>query len=674
LSTIDQIAQTLRQASFWQDAAPAIAAARGLIEASPAPANDQRVALVNALSEAGARIFVGADKTLNRQAFSLAPLFQRAGCVPTDAATWQSFSERLLTMLAELRQDDSALSVLLRLLVAEGIALSPSQALVRFINRVSTMERAALKEIFDTAEDIGQTLSAAGWFNVPTDGVAGALRSAVNTICQQDDISVRVRFVQLLMLLGFVRTTPTPWLTMVMNNFVYPFLDKPIHGLQRIDLTLLVESLVYHMYVKKVETAEHFRDVYAHIKLPLVACGRSLRPHLKPFPEAQGSPLPIGFFLPSAAVLAHTQNFITFLRGLVQLDPRPIEPIIYVLGPPLKSIDIALRPFGFKMVYLWADKELPPLETYVNLHHAAKADAIGAMIFISNVTGMCFTTAMGVAPVHIWWSMKYRGLTLPDLDGYMDMSRLFEQRRVIEGTTWYGCHAALPPLTDPAQAPLAAEIRASSGVTESTLILGCIGREEKLLNRDYVRALGEIMRRCPNTEYIWTGREQPPEFLAWLVEEGIADRCTFIGWVDTKLYAHVLDIFVDSFPFASGHTAFEAMALGKPIVVLLTPEALETSTASAVVPVFEGHAGTEADQIRVREIFTAGEAASLLPFVRNVEEYIDQAQRLINDTDFRANVGRAGQIFVEEFMRDEVRLAKSTCQNILDIINQAQAK
>jgi len=672
LDRTDEIIQALRQANLWQEASIAIGAARTLIEA--APPGGAHASLINALSDAAARIFVSPDKTLGREALSLGPIFWRAQCLPANLGTWHTYAQRLQAMLLELPADSSALSPLLRLLVAEGVALGPSSALARFIVRMATMDAGLLRQFFDSPDDVANTLCAAGWFETPTDELARTLLGAVDTICQQDVVSVRNRTVRMLTLMGFSSAPSVPWVTMLMDYFLYPVMERPSEELGRIDLTLILESLSYHFYVKKVENAVHFKNAYLRLKQPLIRDGSFLRSRLSPFPKANHTIPRIGFFLPSAALLAHTQNLVTFLRGLGCLTPKVIEPVVYVLGPRMPPLDNVLRPLDIKVVYLWEAQELLPIDSYVSLRTEAVTDGIAAMVFVSNVTGMSFLTAMGVAPVHIWWSMKYRGLKLPNLDGYMDMSQLFEQKRTLDGVTWFGCHAALPPLTNPKAAPVAAQMRVDSRLMDGTIVLGCIGREEKLLNRAYAAALAEIMRRCPNTEYIWSGRAQPPEFVAWLKEEGIDDRCTFIGWVDTKLYAQVLDIFVDSFPFASGHTAYEAMAVGKPIVVLLTPEAMETSTASAVMPAFEGRAGTPADQNRVREIFTAADGSTLLPFVSDVESYIDQTQRLVNDADFRAAVGNAGKVFVEEYMRDEARLAKSTCQNILDIINQAQAK
>ena len=442
--------------------------------------------------------------------------------------------------------------------------------------------------------------------------------------------------------------------------------------LTRADLGLMLESKIYETYVKKNETGEHFERAYARLKQPLISSGRYLRTLLLPLQVEGGQQPCVGFYLPSQGILAHTQNLITFLSGLAQLPTPPIRPIVYVNSPPSPPLSGALEPLGAKVVYLRPTGKESMLDSLIGLRRSAQADGVACMVFVSNVTGMPFTTAMGVAPAHIWWSMKYRGLTLPDLSGYMEMAHLFEQRRIIDGTVWLGCHAALPALFDPMFTETARELRRQRGVGQGTVILGCIGREEKLLNRDYVRALGKIMRACPNTVYVWTGQSQPPEFLDWLREEEIAPRCEFVAWVKTKIFAQVLDVFLDSFPFASGHTAFETMAAGHPIVVLLTPEARETSTASAVMPAYEGKAGTSADQAGVQSIFTDESGGSLLPFVTDVSSYVDLSIRLIRDQVFRAAVGGACKAFVDNYMRDEVRLATTTCNNILEIIRQAK--
>ena len=77
-----------------------------------------------------------------------------------------------------------------------------------------------------------------------------------------------------------------------------------------------------------------------------------------------------------------------------------------------------------------------------------------------------------------------------------------------------------------------------------------------------------------------------PEISSRSRKLGILDRCRFISWVNTALYAQVLDVFLDSFPFTSGHTAFESMATGYLVIVRNTPESLESRSLTHILRAF----------------------------------------------------------------------------------------
>jgi glycosyltransferase involved in cell wall biosynthesis len=380
--------------------------------------------------------------------------------------------------------------------------------------------------------------------------------------------------------------------------------------------------------------------------------------------------LRVGFVLHSKSRLAHTETLITFLRGLARLPSPPIEPLVY-----LAKVDSSVSELAATLAEFRA-----PLATLANaaphpvawLRDSAIQDGLAAMVFVSNTTNLAFAAGYGVAPVLVWWTMKYHSLELPGIDAYLSNGTFFDDWRVIDGRRWRSCRAALPPLTDATTAAEGRRFRAEHGLNDNHVILACIGREEKLLDARYIDALGRILEACPQARYMWSGREiRAGEVMDLMRQRGILDRCRFVGWLpNTKLAAQAMDIYADSFPFASGHTAYEAMAAGKPVVVLKTHEALESSSANSLVPAYEGHIGTPAEQAAVRALLTDTDGASLLPYVDTVDQYVDLAIRLVRDPHHRAKVGDACRLYVERFTRDEVTFAQSTCRHLLEIVKE----
>lgn len=116
------------------------------------------------------------------------------------------------------------------------------------------------------------------------------------------------------------------------------------------------------------------------------------------------------------------------------------------------------------------------------------------------------------------------------------------------------------------------------------------------------------------------------------------------------------------------------MACGVPLVVLNTPEAMETSAAMLFEPLFEGKTGTPEEQSRTAEIFTPSNDLPVYPLVETIDQYIDRAVALIENVESRRASGLAGKRFFEEFFRDEQRFAETVTNHILEIIEDVRHK
>jgi hypothetical protein len=301
------------------------------------------------------------------------------------------------------------------------------------------------------------------------------------------------------------------------------------------------------------------------------------------------------------------------------------------------------------------------------LRDQVAADGIEALVFVSVVMTMCFAAAVPVAPVHIWWSMKYHALKIDEIQGYLTHATR-SHRSPMLGPHWRIGEPSMPYRFEPGLAGEAAAIRRRYAPGADIVVLGCLGRAEKLLDPSYAAMLGRVMRAHPNTVYLWTGRSAPEEFTKRLAAEGIASRCHHVGWVNVRLFVHVLDIKLDSFPFASGHTSVEMMAAAKPVVTLITPESRETSTVTSFLPLHNGTAGTPSEHDEVRAMFCSDAGESLVPYVETVADYERFAARLIGDPEFRSCVGVACRAFVHRFLSDDRRFAETMSAHMVAII------
>ncbi len=519
---------------------------------------------------------------------------------------------------------------------------------------------------------LGASLSHHRWFVAPRKQTANTVKKAAQK--KPDEVSL-AKLMQLTEVIGFARTAPYEWLEMLFKNLILPTMNAAIR-MRQYDQALALEWLAYAHFTKAKDNAEHFKKTVGSWTPLFRKGGKTFGARLpKLNTNANISSTPrVAFYLHNSAILGHTEALLSFFRGLSKLDPRPIEAIIYISGDVNPQLDAILKECGIEAIYVsQLVAQGQPSQNLLAMRRDAENRGVIAFVYVSLVISMPFAFSLGMAPVQIWWSMKYHSLRIPEIDGYIALGS-FDRYRQIDGHEWRVAHRAMEPLFDPALTTEAANIRKELLGNDYTLLVGCIGREEKMISDAYIRSLSRILKAVPTARFLWTGASAHPEVLALLDAYDIADRCHYIGWVNTRLYAQVIDVFIDSYPFASGLTAFEAMAAGRPVVSMITREALGTGMPAHVWPVYKGQAGTDDVQKEVRDLFTNPQGQSLLPFAETVETYENIAIQICTDDQFRNETGNAGRLFVERYMNDDRRMAETGCQHIREIISEKLAQ
>ncbi len=434
-------------------------------------------------------------------------------------------------------------------------------------------------------------------------------------------------------------------------------------------LALKLEHLIGEHYTKTLETEAHFLRSY----VPTV-----------PYLSRLGTATDTGnvrllkkdrytlvFFVINTWLAAHTENMLALLRSL-RADARYREfrlVVLTLVDNAQKNFKGPLSDIGVELIVL--GQLLPTVrhgyQAVPHIGEQLKTIGCDAVIWVSNPLYMAYTFSQRVAPVQIWWSMKYKCIALDAIDEYMTMGTC-ERWRTYHGRSWRIVHGAIGDLCDSSKAEEAARIRLKS---KGRLIFGCCGREEKIDNPAYLDAVCDILQAVPESVYLWSGRNKLASVVRHFEARGVAERCFFIGWVDTRLYAQVFDIYLDSFPFGGGHTVFQALAAGTPVVMLHSHENEQTGVLMHFMPFLE-RSVDETAQRDFDRIFNA-DAEALLPFADTVEGYVATALRLVGDPTYRARHAQAGRAFTEHFVQDESLTAASFAFHIRDIFQQRLA-
>jgi hypothetical protein len=472
-----------------------------------------------------------------------------------------------------------------------------------------------------------------------------------------------------LRLLDFASGADPAWLEAMMSRVVLPWMRRAADA-DRFGLALMLETQAYGAYVIAQESEQHFSRAFALWSDFMRAAGRraaAAAPTVAPAPRVE--PPRVAFFLHSGGMLAHTRVLFEFIDALRLLQPRPLEAVIFHRGKASAEFERRAAALGVPCHALaGSGAASEDYEALLALRRQVAAQSITAVVWVSVATHMGFAFAMRVAPVQIWWALKYHSLAFPEIDGRLTSASAGATKRVA-GTLWRSAPLAADDWFRPELAPAAAQLRARYAQHE--LLFACLGREEKLNSEPFLEAVAQVLQAFPRAGFLWTGRERLASIETRLQALGVGARCHFIGWVDTKLYAQVIDVFLDSFPFPCAFTLYEAMAAGKAVVTYASVESAETGLNGMLGPLLAGESGTPDEQARARAIY--GDVPHALFFCADrPDRYVELAVKLAADPSLRRAAGEANRAFVQQFLSDRKRMARTVAGHLLELMADAK--
>jgi glycosyltransferase involved in cell wall biosynthesis len=469
-------------------------------------------------------------------------------------------------------------------------------------------------------------------------------------------------------LLGFHRRANPGRNRVLFDLVLLPWMNHAMDA-DQYETALVLEHIVYGAYISQTESKEFFSGELAKWRDPMREAGRrfaaSLPPTMQPGAIRPGPPQ-ILFFVHVLNLLAHVRQLLEVVSAIRALDPRPFEPVIVTLKIEDQRLAEQLRSAGLSLVEIRLEGAMPVSQALHRLRDEVRNRNAVALVWISLVDLMCFAFGMRLAKTQIWWAMKYHGLQFPEIDGYLTGGSIAGGRKRIDEQEWRVGPVLATDLLDTGADGDVSAIRAR--YPAARIVFGCFGREEKLTDAAFLNAVCEILAKVPDSVFLWTGRNQHPAVQHAFDARGVAGRCHFIGWVNTRQYARVIDVFLDSFPFPCGYTLYEAMAAGRPVVLYSSPESDQTGLHAIVSPLLFGADGGDKDRTELRSIFRHEQHGNLYLRAGNPEEYVDFAARLANDEQFRMGAGEASRRFVDRFMLNRERTGRIYAQHFMEIL------
>lgn len=304
---------------------------------------------------------------------------------------------------------------------------------------------------------------------------------------------------------------------------------------------------------------------------------------------------------------------------------------------------------------------------------------VTALIFYNCTDGFSVLTASArLAPVQINFSMGYHYMDGEEWDGFITGGSNGQRFKQVEDRAWRVMSIAHPdPYADDKGLALREQgkLLKRSQFAHYPVVLASIGRAQKIDNDQFIDALALILRKNPTAVFLWFGEQELVSVSEKMARRGITERCLFQGWVNVHLYAQVIDIHLDSFPYPSGLAMFDSMSAGVASVFMDTEEARQTGIIIHLASLLRGEAASRKDHAMAKIIFTdkkSGESLFLL--AKTTDEYITYTQKLIDDTQFRKAVGDANLKFMQHFKFDLRRPVKEFHDHIVEIIEEKREK
>jgi len=517
----------------------------------------------------------------------------------------------------------------------------------------------------------GQILERAGIMRQFEDEFVATIAGLDATTLPQNEILIRTACV--FGLLGFDPDARPDWNRRVFEDVAMPWMQRLLDANQY-PAALQIESWAHNSYVQQSESQKHFSDTVRRWVDPMRMAGKRFAdslPSRRPAGPPAGNETRIAFFVHHLTGLAHIRLLVDVLTANAEAREPLYRATVYTLkcssAMMLERLDRA------NIDVIVGDDSRPDTTeqriAFLSFIRAQVAERrISALVWISNVVMMPFAFGMRLAPVQIWWAMKYHGLEFPEIDGYLTGGSVAGGFKRIGGHLWRAAPVAAADWFDPALAPEAAAVR--GGLPAHRVVFGTLGREEKLNSLPFLGAVAAILKAVPDAIFLWTGRERHAGIQRQFEDSGVADRCVFIGWVNTKLYAQVIDVFLDSFPFPCGYTVYEAMAAAKPVVLYASAESETTGIHALLGPLLGSEEGSQDDIVAARALFNPSPDRNLYLRHSTEKEYCDTAVRLANEPALRSAAGSANLGFVAKFMSDRDRVARIYAGHLMEILGE----
>jgi hypothetical protein len=407
------------------------------------------------------------------------------------------------------------------------------------------------------------------------------------------------------------------------------------------DLALQIEARIYTAFVRTVEDENHYYRCFSEWREDMARLGRQLR---SPQPTG-GDPDRIAFYVHTGYILGHTEVLFKMLENIPPDRAANLMLRIYVLAEFDQAFLNRAKKIGVAVIAIAtcmpSGDSSTWLERFLYLRDRLREDNVGVCVWVSAPDMAAFGLSLRLAPVQIFWALRFHPITGSYIDGYITYGAKHERKRVFGKQEWAVCPVPLAIDSSPVDAVAKTNLRASF---PEKFLLGTLARADKIDSAPFLSCVTEILQQHPGAGYLWTGKSRHTGIDRYFRDAGIADRCHFVGWVDTRLYASMLDLFLETFPFGCGVTGYQALGFGTPLLSYFAPNTVFG------MQYWHEFSANHGDHAAGGATAVTEEALAKYPVLcaKDPVHYVALAGKIIDDPSFRAAAAEAGQWFFEK--------------------------
>jgi len=220
-------------------------------------------------------------------------------------------------------------------------------------------------------------------------------------------------------------------------------------------------------------------------------------------------------------------------------------------------------------------RDFPQGHTYHGLDgivNAIRADEIEVLITDTGTAVPTYVFSRRAAPVQMWIDMGYPFWSIGELDWVLLPGKDHQNHFGIRSDRWSKVRLRQHLQTVVRPVAEAQVIEARAVVPVGGFVMACFTRLIKV-TPEYTRVVRRLLREILGARFVLVGGGASHEANLLASDPEFRGRVTLVEvMVDLNVYARVVDVFLDTFPFVGGLAAREIAASGVPVVSMAAGE------------------------------------------------------------------------------------------------------